>query len=242
MESRARRFTPLDNAAASAASELPLIMGLRPSKYSRSTLFGSNRSTWVARLFVALLVCGLVLQLVSWRASDSVNTSEQFDNGFMNHLRQFDRDAADVSDDVDQPAVRPTTSVPLTASPTSALEYAARRKEYDPARHSADQRKVASMVQWAWKGYATYAYGHDSLNVKTLEGVGLPSHDMALTLVDSLDSLYLVGMFDEFDRASDWIARHMDARIALRGYISVFETTIRLLGGLLSAYSLSGAS
>ncbi|KUF94129.1 Histone-arginine methyltransferase CARMER [Phytophthora nicotianae] len=96
------------------------------------------------------------------------------------------------------------------------------------------------MVQWAWKGYSEYAYGHDSLNVKTYKGTGLPDHDMALTLVDALDTLYLVGMFDEFDRASEWVANNMEQRIFLSGFISFFETTIRLMGGLLSSYYMSG--
>ncbi|RLN60196.1 hypothetical protein BBJ29_001429 [Phytophthora kernoviae] len=96
------------------------------------------------------------------------------------------------------------------------------------------------MVQWAWKGYASNAYGHDSLNVKTMKGTGLPDHDMALTLVDALDTLYLVGMFEEFDRASEWVANNMEQRIFLSGFISLFETTIRLMGGLLSSYYMSG--
>ncbi|RQM12948.1 hypothetical protein DD237_006507 [Peronospora effusa] len=115
-----------------------------------------------------------------------------------------------------------------------------RRGLYDPSFHTEDQKKVVDMIQWAWKGYTTYAYGYDSLNVQTYEGTGIPDRNMALTLVDSLDTLYLVGMFQEFDRASEWVANNMEQRIFLSGFISLFETTIRVMGGLLSAYYMSG--
>ncbi|KAF0693877.1 Aste57867_15219 [Aphanomyces stellatus] len=65
-------------------------------------------------------------------------------------------------------------------------------------------------------------------------------HDMALTLVDSLDTLYLLGMMDEFNEAADWAEANMMAKHQLQGYVSAFETTIRALGGYLAAYQLSG--
>jgi hypothetical protein len=129
--------------------------------------------------------------------------------------------------------------VPPNSSATPH-EIAAWRKRFDPSRHTRDQRKVAEMVAWAWKGYEDNAFGQDYLNVQTMKGDGLPGHDMAITLVDSLDTLFLLGMFDQFDRASDWVAKHMKERIYQSGYISLFETTIRNMGGLLSAYYLSG--
>lgn len=47
-----------------------------------------------------------------------------------------------------------------------------------------------------------------------------------------------MGMKDEFWRARDWVRDHLTFSNA--GEVSVFETTIRELGGLLSAYDLSG--
>ena len=44
-------------------------------------------------------------------------------------------------------------------------------------------------------------------------------------------------MKDEFWRARDWVRDHLTFKNA--GEVSVFETTIRELGGLLSAYDLS---
>lgn len=69
-----------------------------------------------------------------------------------------------------------------------------------------------------------------------------------MTLVDSLDTLYLMDMKREFDEACDWVSARagphaqVEANLSFRADadVSVFEFTIRLLGGLLSAYDLSG--
>lgn len=47
-----------------------------------------------------------------------------------------------------------------------------------------------------------------------------------------------MGMEEEFWKARDWVKEHLSFRHASE--VSVFETTIRELGGLLSAYDLSG--
>merc|ERR1711871_1697200 len=61
---------------------------------------------------------------------------------------------------------------------------------------------------------------------------------MGVTLVDSLDTLWLMGMKEEFARAKDWVEKNL--HFDVRREVSVFETVIRVLGGLLSAYDLSG--
>jgi len=61
--------------------------------------------------------------------------------------------------------------------------------------------------------------------------------NFSLTLVDSLDTLFILGDFDEFERGAKLIMRdvHFDRDII----VSVFETNIRMLGGLLSVHVLS---
>ncbi|KAF0687610.1 hypothetical protein As57867_020526, partial [Aphanomyces stellatus] len=102
------------------------------------------------------------------------------------------------------------------------------------------QAKSVAAMKWAWKGYQAHAYGFDALNVQTMGTFSAMGHDMALTLVDSLDTLYLLGMMDEFNEAADWAEANMMAKHQLQGYVSAFETTIRALGGYLAAYQLSG--
>merc|ERR1711871_1454513 len=47
-----------------------------------------------------------------------------------------------------------------------------------------------------------------------------------------------MGLTDEFKRCRDWVAHDLHVERATRD-VSFFETTIRVLGGLLSAYDLS---
>ncbi|XP_072930493.1 ER degradation-enhancing alpha-mannosidase-like protein 3 isoform X2 [Epargyreus clarus] len=59
----------------------------------------------------------------------------------------------------------------------------------------------------------------------------------SLTLVDSLDTLVLLGDFHEFNRAIRYVINHV--RFDTDVVVSVFETNIRMLGGLLSAHVLT---
>jgi len=46
-----------------------------------------------------------------------------------------------------------------------------------------------------------------------------------------------MGLYDDFALARDWVAKHLE--FEGRGLVSTFETTIRVLGGLLPAYEFS---
>ena len=59
------------------------------------------------------------------------------------------------------------------------------------------------------------------------------------TLVDSLDTLWIMDLRDEFDEAVSEIAT-MDFSTSNSEKVSVFETTVTYLGGFLGAYELSG--
>ena len=61
---------------------------------------------------------------------------------------------------------------------------------------------------------------------------------MPATIVDSADTLWIMGLTDQYNEARDYIKEHMSMSKAT-GTLSVFETTIRFLGGLLSLYALT---
>lgn len=92
--------------------------------------------------------------------------------------------------------------------------------------------KVKEAIVWAWKGYETCAAGEDELLPLTCSG----QHwfNLTLTAVDSLDTLLIAGLEDEFLRAVDIIQGKAFTRTS--GNCNVFETTIRILGGALAAY------
>ena len=101
------------------------------------------------------------------------------------------------------------------------------------------QAEIKAAFQHSWKGYKDNAWLHDELrpvngdNRDTFCGWGA-------TLVDALDTLWIMGLEKEFIEATEALEK-IDFTTTTRTDIPLFETTIRYLGGLLSAYDVSGA-
>jgi mannosyl-oligosaccharide alpha-1,2-mannosidase len=97
--------------------------------------------------------------------------------------------------------------------------------------------QVRGDMAWAWGHYAERAVGHDQIKPVSggreqfffPEGKGL-----GLTAVEALDTLYLMGLDAELDQAVRWINDHLD--FDFDGEVQVFETSIRMVGGLLSGH------
>jgi hypothetical protein len=106
------------------------------------------------------------------------------------------------------------------------------------ATQKARSEKVKEAMAHTWRGYEKYAMGHDELLPQSGSMRDNWSH-MAMTMLDGMDTLWIMGMKDEFKRARDWVASSLDFS-KVTGDISLFETTIRAVGGLLSAHALSG--
>ncbi|KAK0401602.1 hypothetical protein QR680_015871 [Steinernema hermaphroditum] len=98
------------------------------------------------------------------------------------------------------------------------------------------QKAVVDAMKHSWKGYRDYAWGHDTL--KPISKGYSEWFSTGLTIIDSLDTLFIMGMDDEFADAKDWVEQELS--FDKDKYVSFFEATIRLLGGLLSAFHLSG--
>ncbi|KAM0916928.1 hypothetical protein ACQ4PT_009926 [Festuca glaucescens] len=108
--------------------------------------------------------------------------------------------------------------------------------EIDPI-NTERREKVKEAMLHAWNSYVKYAWGMDELQPQSKNGVN-SFGGLGATLVDSLDTLYIMGLKDEFQKARDWVAESLSFD---KDYdASVFETTIRVVGGLLSAYDMSG--
>ena len=98
------------------------------------------------------------------------------------------------------------------------------------------QNSVVGAFNHAWSAYKKYAWGHDEL--RPVSKTYSEWFNLGLTLVDSLDTMYLMGLDEEFEAARNWVANDMNLNI--NKDVNLFECTIRVLGGLLSAYHLSG--
>uniref|UniRef100_A0A3Q1BVN6 alpha-1,2-Mannosidase n=1 Tax=Amphiprion ocellaris TaxID=80972 RepID=A0A3Q1BVN6_AMPOC len=116
--------------------------------------------------------------------------------------------------------VNPADTVPLEVSTGPADRLEAVR---DAFRH-------------AWKGYKDHAWGHDEL--KPISKSFSEWFGLGLTLIDSLDTMWIMGLKEEFAEARRWVEKELsfDKNVD----VNLFETTIRILGGLLSCYHLSG--
>ena len=71
------------------------------------------------------------------------------------------------------------------------------------------KREIRNAMNHAWAGYRTYAYGKDELLPQSGKGRNNWG-GLSTTMIDSLDTLWLMGMKEEFWEARDWIAQHLN--------------------------------
>ncbi|KAJ3263420.1 Mannosyl-oligosaccharide 1,2-alpha-mannosidase IA [Chytriomyces hyalinus] len=110
-------------------------------------------------------------------------------------------------------------------------------------RQNSDPQKmqfVKEMMEHAWSGYVNYAWGHDDLQPISKTGYDwYQTQNLLNTPVDALDTLYIMGLHAEYNASKHLILETLDFKKITQA-VSVFETVIRVLGGLLAAYDLEG--
>ncbi|KAG6386152.1 hypothetical protein SASPL_155043 [Salvia splendens] len=121
--------------------------------------------------------------------------------------------------------------------------YAAKKKRMS--------QKVRQMFYHAYDNYMTYAFPHDELKPLTksftnslselgnlkLERLPQEYNGSALTLIESLSSLAILGNNTEFEKGVLWLSENLTFDVDAR--INLFECNIRVLGGLVSAHILA---
>ncbi|HTU50419.1 MAG TPA: glycoside hydrolase family 47 protein [Acidobacteriaceae bacterium] len=90
----------------------------------------------------------------------------------------------------------------------------------------------------AWNGYRKYAWGHDALKPLSHQPMDWYSHSLLMTPVDGLDTMILMGLTPQANQARKLIDTQLNFNQDM--YVKDFEITIRLMGGLLSSYELTG--
>ncbi|KAF1744597.1 hypothetical protein MXB_3635, partial [Myxobolus squamalis] len=91
-----------------------------------------------------------------------------------------------------------------------------------------------------WDVYYKYAWGQNEVN--PIHKVGLPRSNIhfnmkGVTIYDSLDTLLLMGLIDEYKVARNWI--QMESKFSNGDRANLFEANIRIVGGLISTYYLT---
>lgn len=128
---------------------------------------------------------------------------------------------------------RPTT-VPFQLPPT--------RKIPSHPIQGPDNEKlyaVREAFQSSWAAYKRNAWGMDEYHPLSKSGTNLllnKESPVGFTIVDALDTLIILGMEEDYLDARNWIRDELSWDV--NGRLNVFETTIRVLGGLLSASAL----
>ncbi|HKO61546.1 MAG TPA: glycoside hydrolase family 47 protein [Pyrinomonadaceae bacterium] len=105
-----------------------------------------------------------------------------------------------------------------------------------PQRPLADE--VRAEFLHAWNGYKKYAWGHDDLKPLSKSHHDWYAQPLLMTPVDALDTMIVMGLKEEADATRKYIVENLsfDKDISVQN----FEVTIRLLGGLLSGYQMTG--
>lgn len=99
------------------------------------------------------------------------------------------------------------------------------------------QARVKEAFSHTWEGYKKHAWLKDEVSPLT-GGSKDTFGGWAATLVDTLDTLWIMDMKDEFEEAVNAV-KMIDFETTEERTLNVFETTIRYLGGFLGAYDIS---
>ncbi|KAI0440884.1 glycoside hydrolase family 47 protein [Xylaria telfairii] len=130
---------------------------------------------------------------------------------------------------------------PLPTGPSKHLPSIQARSKAGNAKYERIQesrrREVKRTFVSDWEAYKKYAWLKDAL-APISGGFRDQFSGWAATLVDSLDTLWIMGLRDEFDEAVEAVAK-IDFGQSTSSRVNTFETNIRYLGGLIAAYDLS---
>lgn len=109
--------------------------------------------------------------------------------------------------------------------------------ETDEEKQSREIRREAVKASFmhAWNGYKKYAMGADELKPLSNK-TNNPFGGLGATMIDSLSTMLVMELDQEFEHVLPLVER---LNVHVNESLSVFETTIRYIGGLLSAYELS---
>eukprot|EP00928_Gymnodinium_smaydae_P098987 TRINITY_DN932_c1_g1_i1.p1 TRINITY_DN932_c1_g1~~TRINITY_DN932_c1_g1_i1.p1 ORF type:complete len:595 (-),score=144.26 TRINITY_DN932_c1_g1_i1:130-1914(-) len=110
-----------------------------------------------------------------------------------------------------------------------------------PSLLNANQTAIREATRHAWAAYERHAWGADELRPLSRGGFDWFGSGLAFTLIDSLDTLWLMGLNAELQRAREFVMKEWPGKLSrFKGGVNTFETTIRVLGGLLGAFAATG--
>lgn len=84
-------------------------------------------------------------------------------------------------------------------------------------------------MKHGWSNYVTYAWSENELKPISKRGHSsniFGESKMGATIVDGLDTLYIMGMHEEFKQGRDWIAKNLNFTVVSSWYFSILDLFI----------------
>ncbi|KAH9165122.1 seven-hairpin glycosidase [Lactarius sanguifluus] len=108
-----------------------------------------------------------------------------------------------------------------------------------PISAATDRASVVQIFNESYNTYREFAWGHDE--VAPLSQAPLdPLNGWGASIVDAMSTMYIMGLTDFFNEALNFTQNIDFTKSNTTDTVSMFEATIRYVGGLISAYELSG--
>ncbi|KAG1761136.1 glycoside hydrolase [Suillus occidentalis] len=101
------------------------------------------------------------------------------------------------------------------------------------------QAEVKEIFVTSYEAYQKYAWGYDDL-LPVSETYYDGRNGWGASIADAMSTMWIMGLTDWFEQAVDHTANTDFTISHTPDTVSLFETTIRYIGGFLSAYELSG--
>ncbi|KAG9248317.1 glycoside hydrolase family 47 protein [Calycina marina] len=99
------------------------------------------------------------------------------------------------------------------------------------------KERVVDAFTLSWDAYTRYAWGKDQFHPVSKTGENMTPKGMGWIIVDALDTMMLMNLTSRLSHAREWMATSLTYEQDQE--VNTFETTIRMMGGLLSAHYLS---
>ncbi|KAK7441015.1 hypothetical protein VKT23_016796 [Stygiomarasmius scandens] len=108
-----------------------------------------------------------------------------------------------------------------------------------PADAQTNRDRVKDIFTTSYDAYKKYAFGHDDL--KPLSKSFTDSRNgWGASIVDAMSTMWVMGLTDDLNEAIEFASKIDFSKSNTQDNVSVFESTIRYIGGLLSTYELTG--
>ncbi|KAL7945992.1 glycoside hydrolase family 47 protein [Trichoderma barbatum] len=119
----------------------------------------------------------------------------------------------------------------------SAFSWLGLSQDKDHVDWDERRQSVVEAFEVSWDAYERYAWGKDEFHPVLKTGRNMATKGLGWIIIDSLDTMMLMNLTSRLQHAREWLSTSLTWEQDQD--VNTFETTIRMLGGLLSAHYIS---